>query len=99
MSTKRLHDLSLNRGVETNALNRPDLAEWQAAVMLFAVSATSPAPWNAVFSCWFVPSSSLTIRIRAPSGSFMVTLGTVLIISICFHSVAKTSLTPPPYLS
>src|SRR3989454_5167379 len=40
--------------------------------MLFAHSDTNPAFWRMVFSCSVSESSSQTIRIRAPSGTFNV---------------------------
>src|SRR5467141_5272453 len=47
--------------------------------MLFAHSDTNPAFWRIVFSCSVSESSSQTIRIRAPSGTFNVKRERVLL--------------------
>src|SRR5216684_3430176 len=79
MSVSRLHDPSLSKGVETTTGNRPDFAASQPAVMLLAPSETNPASWRVVFSRSVSESSSQTIRIRAPSGTFNVKRERVLL--------------------
>src|SRR5216684_8221864 len=93
MSVSRLHDPSLSKGVETTTGNRPDFAASQPAVMLIAHSATNPAFWRMVFSRSVSESSSQTIRIRAPSGTFNVEPERVLL-SPVISRVRATTLIP-----
>src|SRR2546421_10931348 len=64
---------------ETPTSNRRASAASQPAVMLFAHSETIPAFWRMLFSRSVSESSSQTIRIRAPSGTFNVKLDRVLL--------------------
>src|SRR6266478_9074355 len=79
MTFLNFHDTYLSSAVETITPNRPDFAASQPAVMLFAHSETNPASWRMVFSRSVLNSSSQTIRIRAPSGTFNVQRERVLL--------------------
>src|SRR2546429_1741500 len=70
---------SLGGGAEPPTENRPFCAASHPAVMLFAHSETIPAFWRMLFSRSVSESSSQTIRIRAPSGTFNVKLERVLL--------------------
>src|SRR5467141_1224268 len=99
MSVSRLHEPSLSRGVETTTSNRPDFAASQPAVMSFAHSETNPAFWRMVFSRSVSESSSQTIRIRAPSGTFNVKRERVLLSPVVSRvCVRRLNATHPSFL-
>src|SRR5260370_38514204 len=72
MPVSTSHEPSLRRGVDTTPANRPDFGASQPAVIPLAHSDTNPAFWRMVFSRSVSESSSQTIRIRTPSGTFNV---------------------------
>src|SRR5437016_5781988 len=59
--------------------------------MLFAHSETIPAFWRMLFSRSVSESSSQTIRIRAPSGTFNVKLERVLLSPVILEFVPEES--------
>src|SRR6266478_7476711 len=99
MTFLNFHDTYLSSAVETITPNRPDFAASQLAVMLFAHSETNPAFWRMVFSCSVSESSSQTIRIRAPSGTFNVKRERVLLSPVDSRvCVRRLNVTHPSFL-